>query len=386
MEEILLSGKPQDSEQVWPDTPDVGHADILMMMAPKPVLVLAAEYDFFPLEGTLKTVEQAKKFYSFYERADNLQLFIDNTPHTYSAVMAEKAAEFFALHFGMEKRDASDKNTLPVEMKKLYCTKQGQLLGDYRDAQTVLKTNQAEVCRIIADKQNRLSFEWLHDKVMEGRKACPLNIKYVQSGHIHNIRYSRISWNVQEEMTGIGVYFKSMDSHDEKQPVTVMLWEGGTCAVGKHFARIEDVCRKGHIAFVIDICGEGCLEPNPVNTMPLDAPVGALYTLNSHLARLGDSIAAMRVYDVLKAIEAAGVLAGSNGSVSLHAEGRHSLYAYLSALFHDGMKLDADDNLSFLKRIAVDKYYDDTNLQTLIIPGILRFLDIEGIMGCREKK
>lgn len=102
MTEILLSGKPQDSEQIWPDTPDIDHADMLLMMAPKPILVLAAAYDFFPFEGTQKTVEQAKRLYEIYGKGEHLQLFVDDTTHTYSVNMAKKAAVFFRFYFGQK--------------------------------------------------------------------------------------------------------------------------------------------------------------------------------------------------------------------------------------------------------------------------------------------
>ncbi|CAN5413432.1 hypothetical protein BH10CHL1_BH10CHL1_45940 [soil metagenome] len=54
----MKTGQPQDSEQVvrgcFIDGPD--HDDYLTMLAPKPVLVGSAAYDFFPLEGMLEAV------------------------------------------------------------------------------------------------------------------------------------------------------------------------------------------------------------------------------------------------------------------------------------------------------------------------------------------
>ena len=54
----MWCGQAQDSEQIWPGFTADGfdHEDILLAMAPKPVCVLAVTSDFFPIEGTRRTV------------------------------------------------------------------------------------------------------------------------------------------------------------------------------------------------------------------------------------------------------------------------------------------------------------------------------------------
>lgn len=60
----IYSGNAQDSEQIWPGMTALGfdHEDILMAMAPRPVLVLAVSSDFFPIEGTRDTVTRTQRF------------------------------------------------------------------------------------------------------------------------------------------------------------------------------------------------------------------------------------------------------------------------------------------------------------------------------------
>jgi hypothetical protein len=60
---FMYSGAGQDSEQIWPGMTALGfdHEDILLAMAPRPVLVLAAQYDYFPIEGTRRTVRRASR-------------------------------------------------------------------------------------------------------------------------------------------------------------------------------------------------------------------------------------------------------------------------------------------------------------------------------------
>lgn len=58
MREFLYTGMSQDMEQMWPACVEYGfdHVNSLMLFAPKPVAVLALTSDFFPIEGTRKSV------------------------------------------------------------------------------------------------------------------------------------------------------------------------------------------------------------------------------------------------------------------------------------------------------------------------------------------
>ena len=64
----MHTGQAQDSEQIWPGMTALGfdHEDILLMMAPRPVQVQAVKWDFFPIEGTRRTVARCKRFWDMF--------------------------------------------------------------------------------------------------------------------------------------------------------------------------------------------------------------------------------------------------------------------------------------------------------------------------------
>ncbi len=73
----LWEGGAQDAEQIWPGFTAAGfdHEDFLLAMAPKPACVLAAKSDFFPIEGTRRTVARCQRFWKLYGRESDLVLF-----------------------------------------------------------------------------------------------------------------------------------------------------------------------------------------------------------------------------------------------------------------------------------------------------------------------
>ncbi len=135
----MKTGQPQDSEQVvrgcFVHGPD--HDDYLTLMAPKPVLVGAAAYDFFPLEGALEAVARAKAIYALYDAADHVEITVADHGHAYSPQLRQAAVNWFRQHLQGATPDFQTTaiQTLPPEA--LWCTRQGQVLDQWPDSETV---------------------------------------------------------------------------------------------------------------------------------------------------------------------------------------------------------------------------------------------------------
>ena len=86
-----------DSEQQF--TPmlarGIDHADLLLCAAPRPVAVLAARRDFFPLAGTRQTVEQVRRMYAHLGAPDAIHLVVADEDHGFTLPLREGAVEWF---------------------------------------------------------------------------------------------------------------------------------------------------------------------------------------------------------------------------------------------------------------------------------------------------
>lgn len=88
---------PQDTEQCPPRalSLDLDHADFLAAMAPKPVIILAKEKDFFDVRGSEETYERLRRLYKLLDAENNVALFVGPTGHGYSLENREAMYSWF---------------------------------------------------------------------------------------------------------------------------------------------------------------------------------------------------------------------------------------------------------------------------------------------------
>jgi hypothetical protein len=122
------TGQPQDAEQIWPGFTGAGldHEDILLALAPKPVCVLAVTSDFFPIEGTRRSVTRARRFWELAGRGGSLELVEDDSTHAYTPKLAQAAARFFARHLLGTEVDLTGFEPQPFPPERLHATKAGR--------------------------------------------------------------------------------------------------------------------------------------------------------------------------------------------------------------------------------------------------------------------
>jgi hypothetical protein len=115
----------------------VDHAGLLLMMYPRPVFVAAAVLDFFPIEGTRKTVREVSELYSKFHRADRIGWTEGYHDHQYSTENQEAALDFLDRFNGMPERHG-----LPpvkeLDDKALQCTRTGQVMLDFENARSLM--------------------------------------------------------------------------------------------------------------------------------------------------------------------------------------------------------------------------------------------------------
>ena len=88
---------PADTEQCPPQALalGLGHCDFLAALAPKPIIILAKEQDYFDVRGAEQAYRKLKKLYGLLGAEQNIALFVGPTKHGYSQENREAMYSWF---------------------------------------------------------------------------------------------------------------------------------------------------------------------------------------------------------------------------------------------------------------------------------------------------
>jgi dienelactone hydrolase len=117
-----------DMEQCPPRALALGldHEDFLAALAPKPVIILAKEKDYFDARGNEAAYHRLKRLYRLLDAEDNVGYFVGPTYHGYSQENREAMYRWFNRCTGVS--DAKTEPPLVMEQEEtLWCTPHGQV-------------------------------------------------------------------------------------------------------------------------------------------------------------------------------------------------------------------------------------------------------------------
>jgi dienelactone hydrolase len=140
--------------------------DFLAAMAPRPVLILGKEKDFFDVRGTEEAYRRLERLYTLLGATDNIGLFIGPTYHGFTRENREAMYRWFNRATGIS--DAQSEPALAIEKDEtLQCTSRGQVadLG----SRTVFSFTQ-EKSKALAAGRPPLAGEALRRAVSEALK------------------------------------------------------------------------------------------------------------------------------------------------------------------------------------------------------------------------
>src|SRR5438132_13440816 len=119
----------------------VDHPGLLLLMYPRPVLVAAAVLDFFPIEGTRKTVREVQRLYERFSHGDRIALAEGYHAHQFSAENQQAALDFLD-HFNQMPIRHGLPQAKELAGKALQCTETGQVMLDYSGAKSLMSVIQ----------------------------------------------------------------------------------------------------------------------------------------------------------------------------------------------------------------------------------------------------
>jgi dienelactone hydrolase len=120
---------PADTEQCPPGILAAGldYVDFLACMAPKPVVIVAQEKDFFDVRGSLETFEKLKAVYKLFGAEDKVSLHVGPGPHGFAQDAREAMYSCFNRATGLGASPVKEPELKLEEEAVLHCTEKGQV-------------------------------------------------------------------------------------------------------------------------------------------------------------------------------------------------------------------------------------------------------------------
>ena len=403
LESYHATGQAQDAEQYLPGCfvhgPD--HDDYLTMLAPKPVLVGAVAYDFFPIEGTLTAVERARRIYALYDAEENVDLAIAPTRHEYAPQLREAAVNWFRKHLAGLAPDfrAGTPETLPPEA--LHVTESGQVLQSIPLAKTL-----HDLTRDLAQHlQPRMPLQSNDHPpardLGELRKTLMHALSLADTDRQAAI-YPRIIWEgaaPEGELEGFlaeklfffsepGICVSAVLLHPERapdaarplRPTVVLLLENGTAALPEEAPRVKQWLEQGFRVLVFDPRGIGGVQSRPFCSDR--RPHNLEWRLGWDAVMMGGSTLGARVCDVLRAHDYLRWYRTDVGEIHLHGVDSGATWAWLAAACEYRIAaVTLENGLTSYRDLVETRYYDSHryDMRTLTY-DLLRQFDLPDLL------
>ncbi len=375
---------PADTEQCPPRALGLGldHDDFLAAMAPKPIIVLGKEKDYFDARGNEEAYLRLKRLYKLLGAEDNIDRLRGPTYHGYSQENREAMYRWFN---GVTK--VSDIQTEPAltmeEDATLQCTPKGQVAG-IESRPIYLFTE--EKSESLTEDRKGLRGDSLRQAVLgalkmpEERGVPDYRILRTRKQREYPTPHS-ISYAVDTE-PGVHalVYMLSEEAHHSRPP------QGGARAVlyvSHHSAdvelREEPLVRELLAAesaaafFTCDVRGIGDSRPDTCGVDSFLNPYGSDYFYAIHSIMLDYPYVGQKTYDLLRVLDWLGSL--GHREIHLAAKGWGTIPATFAALLSDSVvQVTLKNNPKSYTHIAEANQY--TWPLSAFVPDVLKTFDL----------
>lgn len=375
---------PADTEQCPPSAIALGldHSDFLAAMAPKPVIILAKERDFFDVRGSLEAFDRLKQLYTLLGASDNIALQIGPTDHGYSQENREAMYRFFNRITVINGPEAEPAITVEKD-PDLWCTPHGQVAE--LKPRTVFSFTQ-ESSRALKTQRPRLSSADLAAAIREvlrlpdlPKSAPDYRILRVLKPRQYPLA-SATHYAVETEPGIHAVVTRLSDkphySRPPQEPRRAVLY------VSHHSADAElrgeplipELIPQGAVFYACDVRGIGESRPDTCGSDTFLSAYGSDFFYAAHGLMLDRPYVGQRTLDVLRVLD--WLTSVGHREIHLAAKGWGTLPALFAALLSQAVvQVTLKQGLQSYSAIAESEDYNWP--LSSFVPGILRRFDLD---------
>lgn len=378
---MLELGVDPDNEMLWPGSlaRGIDYLDLLACMAPKPVLLLTNQHDFFPREGALRTHEEACRLWRAAGSDRVPELATACSQHAYPPSLAQAAAGFFSRILTGREADLAAFAFEPLPEGDLRCTPEGILPKAFPAMRTVHDDLLDRLTRREAqpwEQARRWFLQAIHADRVDGAPEA----RVYDEGVCGHYAYRCLMWRPEAGHWSNGVLLRDMRRGDQPLPTAIALWPEGLARLAEHAHWLHRAVANGWQVLVMDLAASGTLLPAPLARSTMYIGWGTMYKLNAYLLQLGDSLFGLRVRQAMAAVAMLHRWPDAARQPALfYARGECARVASLAALF-TGTPAALDEDYQPYGDIVRQRYHDQTHTHEWILPGALCHADTGDIL------
>ncbi len=377
---------PADTEQCPPRALALGldHADFLAALAPRPIIILAKERDYFDARGAEEAYARLQRLYGLLGAEENIRLFIGPTTHGYTQENREAMYQWF--NRATQVSNAQTEPAITIEKDEtLWCTPAGQVAG--LDGTRTVFSFTSEASQRLAAERPPLEGETLHSAVRNVLRL-PKSPAALPRYRIWRYLTSRdypaphaIAYGIETE-PGIEalVYRMTAERWHSRPPKgegPAILYIADLSSDDE--LRHEPLIRETLAAdpqvplFTCDVRGTGESQPDTCGPGSFHKAYGSDYFYAVHSIMLDRPYVGQKTFDVLRVLDWLAGLGHSN--IHIIGKGRGGLPATFAALLSPAVsRITLKNALTSYADVAESEEYDWP--LSALVPNVLSRFDL----------
>jgi cephalosporin-C deacetylase-like acetyl esterase len=380
---LLETIGPQDAEQNLPPwlADGLDQPDFVLAFAPKPMLMLSAIRDFFPIAGARQTFREGKRIYALLGADDKFQMLEADDGHGYS--LPRRLAAYRWMNRWLKGVDLPiAEPEIEIESEAdLRCTEAGQVtiaLG----GETIFSLNRAEAERVKPKRSAIHSQEDLRRLQQEVRAQAQRLTAYTKPTGKPSVRgfgqVARDGYSIEKLVIANepGITIPALlfvpDGAASKRRALLYVHENGKAAATKVGDEIESLVRGGMLVLGIDLRGLGEMREDAERMW---SEFGNFYSAMTAMLS-GKTLVGLRAQDVMSAVD---MLAARSdvemASLSVYSNGKAAVPVLHAAAFDERIRqVTLEEMLVSYEAVSAWKIHHQ--IFSDIVPGALAAYDL----------
>ena len=385
-EYIYKSIGPQCAEQNLYGMIGAGldHADFIEARAPKPTMIIGTTRDFFSMQGTRESYEEAKSMYDAFGAGELLTLVTDDTVHKSTKNNREAMYAFFQKYLD----NPGSPKDLEVEIPKpesLQVTSSGQIVESL-GGESVFSLNRKIVEKQVSTLRDARNNPDGHLKDLPSKVAQLSGFEYPQKFEhgVFSGRYVKSEYILEKYLIpGSGDYMLPAvllkPKKNSSGSFVLLLDPEGMDNAANRDSLAHELVHNGHSVLLMDLPGVGSMGPG---YMKGDSYIENIsYGQWTGASLVGKSFVALRAEDIIRATYFIRSELGDSGSLTVIARGPLGSEILHAAVFEPYIRnvILVNPFLSYAN-IATTRFYKPAFIP-YVVAGAINAYDLPDLMA-----